>query len=697
MGTMNKIRDNTGIILWILVFAFGVIWVLQDSGGLDVVGNVRADVIAAVDGERISVEEYSQVLERQMQQYQAQTGEPMPPQMVDMTRDQVFNALVEDRLRQREISRLGIEVTDEEVYNMVMGENPHPLILSYFGDGQGGVNRSLLQNFIANPEVQQDWIQIEEILRADRRSQKLDNLIAATVRVSDYDVDQEYLRRNLRVDASYVALRYAAIPDDSVQVTDRDLRNFYNEHRNDYKREKTYTVNYVGLSKEPTAEDSSLVLDELERIRERFATAEDDSVFLQRNGSERPFTSAYFRADELDPAVSEVVFADLTTGRIAGPIVSGTEAHLVKILDVRRAEDPAVRARHILIRAAEGDDQARAQARTEATEAMNRIRSGEDFETVARAVSDDPGSAARGGDLGYFSRGAMVKPFEDAAMNARVGQLVGPVETQYGYHIIEVTARADQEVQIADLAHRIRADVSTLNSIQERLDDLHYYADESGDFAAEAQRMNLTPQQVIIQEGQEFIPGLGSSATIFNFLNRAKDGDVSEVIELNDQFVVLQLQEVRPEGFRSIEEVRSELEPRVRLAKKAEIQAGRLRNALTNDDLQALASKVGAEVREAAGVTYNNPVVPGLGREPKFTGTALGLGEGEVSAPIEGESAAYVLKVSAVHAPAPISEAQREQIRNQLLEQRRATVRMQWLASLREKAEIQDNRRLFYQ
>ncbi|HEX7069259.1 MAG TPA: SurA N-terminal domain-containing protein, partial [Rhodothermales bacterium] len=384
---MNKIRDNTGIILWILVFAFGVIWVLQDSGGIDAVSNVRSDVIAKVNGETISVEQYSQVLDRQLQAYQEQTGEPMPPQMVDLTRDRVFDALVEDKLREREIERLGIEVTDEEVYNMVLGSNPHPLILSYFGDGQGGVNRTLLQNFIANPEVQADWIQIEQIIRADRRSQKLDNLIAATVRVSDQDVYEEHLRRNLRVDTRYVALRYATIPDDSVQVTDSDLRAFYNENREDYKRERTYTVNYVGLSKDPTAEDSALVVRELEQVRSRFAAAEEDSLFLAQNASERPYVDTWFAANEVDDEIARAVFDNPTPGKMVGPILSAGQGHLIKIIDVQPAEEPVVRAQHILIRADEGDAAARAAARQEAIAVRNRITSGADFAQVAREVS----------------------------------------------------------------------------------------------------------------------------------------------------------------------------------------------------------------------------------------------------------------------------------------------------------------------
>lgn len=696
MGTMTKIRDNTGIILWILVFAFGVIWVLQDSGGLDVVGNVRADMIASVDGESISVEQYTQVLDRQLQQYQAQTGEPMPPQMVDMTREQVFNALVEDRLRQREIERLGIAVTDEEVYNLVLGDTPHPLIQSYFGDGQGGVNRELLRNFIANPEVQQDWIQIEEIIRADRRSQKLDNLIASTVRVSDADVEDEYRRRNLRADAEYVALRYAAVSDDSVEVTDRDLRNFYQENREDYRRERTYTVNYVGLSKDATPEDSALVVRELERVRDRFASTDDDSLFLAQNASERPYSDAYFRPDELDPQVAEAVFENPEPGQIVGPILAGTEAHLIKILEVQPSDEPAVRAQHILIRAQEGDEEARAAAREELNQIRQRVQGGEDFGAVARETSDDPGSAVRGGDLGYFGRGAMVAPFEEAAFGARVGALVGPVETQYGYHLIRVTDREEREVRIADLAHRIRADIATLNRIQERLDDLQYYASEGGDFGAEAERLNLTPQQVLVQEEQDFIPGLGNAVTILNFLEDADEGDVSSVLELNDQFVVLHVQDIQPEGYRSLDEVRAELEPRARLAKKADVQVARLENALSTGGFEQLAGTVGAQ-QQSATVSYSSPVVSGLGREPRFAGTVFGLEEGETSPVIEGESAAYVLRVTAIHEPAPISDAQREQLRNQLLQQRRTAVQNQWLASLREKAEITDNRSLFTQ
>ena len=689
MGTMNKLRENTAVILWILVISFGVIWVLQDSGAFDAIGNTTGTNIIVVDGDAITYDQYSQALDAQLQQYQAQSGEPMQPQMVDMTRDRVFDQLVEAKLLEHEMDRLGIKVTDDEVYQMVLGDNPHPIIKMYFGDQQGQINEAYLRSVIDDPEAREQWRQLEDYLRNERRRQKLNNLIAASVRVSDQDVIEEYVKRNRNVNARYVALRYADIPDDSVQVTESDLKKFYSDHREDFERKRTFSVEYVALSKNPTAQDTSLIVSELDRLRPRFETAEDDSVFLSRNASERPYSDAYFRADELEPSIAEAVFSNLQPGAVISPFVAGNEAHLIKIKDVRPAEETAVRARHILFRAPEGNTAERAEALKRAQEVKQRIQQGESFAAMAREFSADPGSAAKEGDLGWFGKGRMVEPFENAAFNARAGQVVGPVETQYGYHLIEVTQRADQEVQLADFVMQVRADIATLNSMEEQLDDFQYYAEESGDFSAEAQRRNLPVQQVQIEADQEMIPDLGNSRSILNFLEDSEEGAVSKVIELDDQFVVLHVQEIQPEGFRSFEEVRAELEPRVRIEKKKGVQEARLRNALEKGNFESLAPALGVSERNAGNINFNNPVIPGLGREPKFAGTALGMKEGQVSDVIAGENAAYVIKATEISEPAPITQ--------QLLNQRRTTVMNQWLTSLREKADVIDRRRSFQQ
>src|SRR5690606_16740152 len=140
------------------VISFGVLWVLQDSGAFDAVGQMAGTNIIVVNGDAITYDEYNRALDARLEQYQSQAGESMPPQMVDLERDRVFEALVMDKLREHEIRRLGITVTDDELADMVLGENPHPIIQMYFGDGQGGINRSLLQNFIEDPQASEQWI-----------------------------------------------------------------------------------------------------------------------------------------------------------------------------------------------------------------------------------------------------------------------------------------------------------------------------------------------------------------------------------------------------------------------------------------------------------------------------------------------------------------------------------------------------------
>ncbi|MEX0821403.1 MAG: peptidyl-prolyl cis-trans isomerase [Rhodothermales bacterium] len=693
MGTMNNMRENTGVVLWILVFAFGVIWVLQDSGGLDAVGVSGGTDVAVVDGDAITYQDYIQNVDQQVQQFQQQSGQTMPPQMLEQQRDQIFQQMVENKLREHEMDRLGITVTDEEIYDMVMGDNPHPIIRSYFGDEAGNVNRALLQSFINNPEAQQDWIQIEQYLRSVRRAEKMENLIGATVRVTDQDVLDEYRRRNLRLDVEWVGLRYASIPNDSVTVTEADLENFYEEQREDYARSRTYSIRYVTRSTVPTAADTAAVFAELERLKPTFAAAEDDSVFVTRNASQLPFSDEWLAAPDLDPEIAEAVFPNPEVGAVLGPISAGGRAHLVKLRDVRPADNEVVHAQHILLRSPEED----ADIRQTLVDVRNQITSGEtDFESMARQYSQD-GSASEGGDLGWFARGQMVAPFEDAAFSASIGQVVGPIKTQIGYHLIRVNARAAQEVKVADFALDIRTDVATLNDIQDQLDDLVYYAGESGNFNEEAERLGLTVQQVQVEEGQQFIPVLGNSRAILTFLESADEGDISSVIELNDVFVVAYVDDIVPEGYRPFEEVRAEVEPRVYVDKKKELLGERLRSAYASAGFDGLPQALGTEIQTATDLGFGSNVIPGLGAELKFVGTAMGLDEGETSRVIEGRNAAYILRVIDVEEPTAITEAQRETIRQQLLQQRRGRIQNSWLTSLREAADISDYRSRFQQ
>jgi peptidylprolyl isomerase/peptidyl-prolyl cis-trans isomerase D len=371
--------------------------------------------------------------------------------------------------------------------------------------------------------------------------------------------------------------------------------------------------------------------------------------------------------------------------------------HLVKIVAVEPAEEKSVKARHILKRAAEGDEEAKNAAREAILELRRRIRAGESFPEIAAAESDDVVSGAEGGDLGWFGPGGMVEAFEDAAFDARPGEVVGPVETQFGYHLIQVEDVSNQAVRVADMALRIRTTPATLTQIREDLDDLKYFAEEEGNFREEVERRSMSVETVEIEDDQQFIPDIGNSRTLQNFLESAGVGDISEPIELNDKFIIARLVETKRAGFRPFQEVRAELEPRVRTEARKDAQVAKLRAALQSvgRDLDAIALAVGTSVQTASDVALANPVVPGLGREAAFVGTAAGLSSGDVSGVVAGNTAAFVLRRTDTETETTLTDSQRAGIRQQLETQQRNQLRAQWIAELRESADIVDNRRFF--
>lgn len=597
MGVMNKMRDNTGAILWVLVVAFGVIFMLQDTNVFDSVANSSLDTYVRVNGEPISYQEYQSALDGQLDDYQRRFGNDMPLQVIDFARDQVFDQLVMDKLLEQEMDAMGIEVSAAEVRAMVFGPTPHPLIRTYFGDGNGGIDRAVLENAATNPEAREAWIQIESILRNDRRRQKMQSLIQSSVRVSDAEVQSVYEGRNTTVDVRFVALRYAGIPTDSISVTDGDLRAYYNANKDDYLRPERYEMSWVMVSKRPTSSDTARVVEDVTLVRPRFEAAASDSLFLLQNGSDTPYSAAYFTEEELSGVsedVASVVFGSSETNVVFGPIVDGGVVRLVKVVDRRRNEEGA------------------------------------------------------------------------------------------------------EEAQVVEFGLRIRASGETLREARSTLDDLLYFAEDVNDFEGEAAKAGLSVRNMIVQSDQPQLPdGIGYSRALMNFLASAEEGAFSEVIELNQDFIAVQLMERTPEGHAAFEEVQAQIRPLVVTQKKRAIISGRLASAIATGDFNTLAERVGTIERTAQQIAANTTNVPGVGREPAFVGAALGTAEGAISGVVEGQAAAFVLLIERRNEAPAMTDASKNAIAQSIRAERIQTLSQEWLESLKAEADIEDNRLRF--
>ena len=336
------------------------------------------------------------------------------------------------------------------------------------------------------------------------------------------------------------------------------------------------------------------------------------------------------------------------------------------------------------------------------------IEAGKDFAELAGVVSDDEGSVARGGDLGFFGRGQMVAPFEEAAFALAPGELSGPVQTRYGWHLIKVEERLEEsggeKVHARHILLRYQPSRTTEDSLRSRAEVFQEQAAAEGFAAAlAASGTEATPTNFLRKS--QAVPGISANTTwLVNWFFEQEPGAVSQVVEDDLGLWVVHLVAKRPEGTVPLDELRDQLEPLVRTRKKAVRAAARLeavrREVEAGTTLAQAAQNAGVELQTPEAFARTESV-EGLGRANAVIGAAFRLEEGQLSEVIEvtegGKRGAYLLKLLE---KTPVDEeqfaAQREQVIAQLQAQREQEAVQNWFAYLYETAEIEDNRHHFF-
>ena len=344
-----------------------------------------------------------------------------------------------------------------------------------------------------------------------------------------------------------------------------------------------------------------------------------------------------------------------------------------------------------------------AEAQREINRVLEEAKSGEDFAELARIYSDGP-SGPRGGDLGFFGKGRMVKPFEDAAFALEPGQISEPVQTQFGWHIIKVEEKkgaADSlQVHARHILIEVRPGRDTLDSLRVLSQDFQTKAEEIG-FDAAVNQANLQSQDTGFITAGSFFPLLGNKTSgLVNTFLSGSPGDISTVYETDQGIYVFALRETRPKGPQPVDEVENQIANTLKQRKKVKVASDRLVEVLGH-------IKSGKSLEEAAkffNLKVQKPdafarvgFVPGVGSRNAFVGTAFRLPVDKTSEIVTTDRGAYILKVLS---KTPIDEEkmaeERESLYQQVLSQKRQEVIGAWFSDLRESAEIQDNRHLFY-
>lgn len=710
MPIMTRMRDSMPYVLFGLLITFLITIIFE--WGMDYLGTrsgARSDVVGKVDGKKITYKEFTDLLKVYSDNQKAQTGSEPDENQLKQLRDQVWQALVTQHLVDEEIKRLGITVTDAELVDWVRGDNPPDDLKRNFIDSTGTFRRDVYEHFLSNPNdfirdpkgVDQNygthWLaDYEKNLRQRRSQEKLQSLVLASVRVSEGDIANRFMDQRVQFDALYAIFdANQLVKDEDIQVTDADLKAYYDESIEQYKVEASRKLKYVQFKEVASSADSNARRNEIEDAASK-ARAGMDFVQLTGTYADKVDSGAWFRRGELSPSMDSLVFSS-PVGTVIGPRLEADGYHLSKILDQRKSDKEYLRASHILFSLNDKDSNT---VKVTAQDIAKQAKSGKDFAELARKYSKDPGSGSRGGDLGWFTKGRMVKGFEDAAFKMKVGEVVGPIRTQFGLHIIKLMAKDNREVKLASIVQSLGPSSQTKNDLAERARDFAYNA-RSSDFVKEAQSLGLEVKETQVQEKGGFVPGIGVNEGITRWAFKNKVGAVSEPFSTAGGSVVLFVAEAKSAGVKPFDEVKESIRPLVvrkkKLAKAEEIAASLKAKLGPADSLTKIAELDPAIKVQHTGSFTLSVGPPILGRDPAFIGAVSGLAVGQISAPVAGSRGAYLIQLlSRSPFDSTAFKAEHDGLRTQLLQEKKNRFLTDWIAKLKESADIEDDREEFF-
>jgi len=526
MGVMDKMRKSTGVILWVLIFSFGVLWMLADTDFFNVIQR-GPQSLGAVNGETISLEEYNNRLQYYTKQYTQQTGNSMTPEVRAQYEEQSWNDLVNSKLLQQKMDDLGIKVTNQEVVDMITGETPAPFIKKQFGREDGTIDRAALRQAINSPENTQLWINVEQQMRQQRRQQKMSNFLQSSMEVSSYEVEQQYIRNNTFADVSFVRFPYADVSNSDVKVAESDLRNYYNNHQKKYKRKESYRIKYVSFDKTPTKQDTMRTIKEMKDLRSEFAAAENDSLFLNRYQSTTSYSAEMVDKDDVRELFKPVL--EVGEGEVTELIQEQGRLYLIKKL-----EETADQVRFVVFSMdITADPIATIDKRAETANDFSFYAQEDGFESEAkrRDLEINEGFATKGNNfVSGIGQSRQIMSFLESAAEGTISKAIELSGQFVVAKVSEVTPAGTQPFD--EVKEQIRTVVTNQKRKQQVLDRVNKLASDNAGLQQLAQAAGKELQAVEgLSMDAETIQGAGREPKVVGAIFGLQQGQQSNAIE----------------------------------------------------------------------------------------------------------------------------------------------------------------------
>lgn len=676
MASLNTLRTKFGIVLSIIIALALLAFILSLKTEMGFSGNDPR--VGVIGGEKINYSEYYDEYEKIKSQSGAQEGDE---QQSAMLANATWQSLIARYVLTPGFERLGLRVTEPERMAMAGGKQPSQTFFNAFADPRtGAYNVAAVSDFLAqaeaNPQAAQAWAQLNEQARMEREMQKFFGLVRGGVYVNALEVARGVEAANDTYAGKWAGKKYSEVPDSLFNVSDSDLRAYYNSHKDLFRQLPSRTISYVVFEVAPTDDDLLNLEKKVTEVGKEFAVTEELKSFVRGNRNGK-VADNYVSAAQLSEEEAEALMA----GKTYGPVLKNNEWTMARVLSSKMAPD-TIGVRHIVLPYTE---------EKLADSLLTALRGGADFAAAAAQYSVYDATAANGGEVGELPFSTFTGEFAEALGDARQGDIV-KIASGDAIQLMQVyrTGKSVKQVQVASITYPVEASAETRRTVHNEAGSFMVNAKGSAEtFAEAASTAAVTPRVAVIPQGERTIRGLEDSRDITRWAYGAEPGDVSEIFPAGKDYVVAMLTEIDDDEYASVEKMSAQIRAQVLRDKKYDYIVGQL----SGSSLAEQAASLGTEVADFKDVTFSSFYVDGPGFEPRLVGAITSSDKGAVSAPVKGMSGVYVFEVEDVQT-ADKQTAEGEKVRAQAMNESMA--QQFAIPAVQQMAEIQDLRGKYF-
>ncbi len=709
MATLEKIRNKAGllvIVVGLALFAF-IIGDFLNSGSTYF--RQTQETIIEVEGEGINIQEYQDRINEMTEVYKMQSNtNTLQDELMVQIRQSVYDGMVQEIILTKEMDKLGMTVSPEELFDMVQGENISPMIqqMQMFHNPQtGAFDKMALLNFlkqidddnIATAPVQYQgellqaknyWMFWEKNIKLQRMEQKYTTLLNKAISANSLDAKANFDESAVSSNILYTMQSYSTIPDSTITVSKSEVEKLYNQRKELYKQPESKMLKYIAVDIRPSQEDYDKANAEIDAIKTEFTTADNVAAVVSEN-SEVPYIDAYTSENALDPEMKQFAVT-ASIGDVYGPAFENDKYRMFKLVDKTVAPD-SVKVSHIML-LNNGNETALADS------IVDVLKKGSDFATLAREHSMDQ-FGQTGGDLGWMTEVSAMQyvnnDFKNLVFSTPVNG-IAQIKSVHGTHIIKIEDRTSNitKYKIAEIEMTVSPSSKTYSNLYNELNQFiskNPNMDKLDEAAKEA-GFNLL-SNVTVTANDQTLGSIKNSRQVIRWAFQNKKGSISEIFDCGNNFVVAAVQGTIPEGYRSLTSV----EPLLRSEIAAEKKGEKIAEDLKTKNLSSLndyAQAMGGSIDSVKFVNFNTRRITGIGAEPRLN-AMISLAEvGKVSDPVVGTNGVYVFQV--YEREQDNKEYNEAEQKNTIDQSNAYRYGYQSIQSLMSNAKIVDNRIRFY-